>query len=66
MEDGSLAKLRESLDEERAGKIRQDIARIGDVPASSGKTANGKARRKEVTHAEEDDEEDQTGAGFFE
>lgn len=59
MKDGTLDKLKDTVDEAKMEKIRGEAASLCKITRGSGKT-------KDDTAAKDDDEEDNTGAGFFE
>jgi hypothetical protein len=60
-QNGTLEKLRDSVDEEKVERIRKSIATMGTAPG-----AEVKAKNRQAVDADGDDEEDETGVGFFE
>ena len=56
MEKGTLEKLKDVVDEAKMDKIRKDVE----------KTSMGAAKSKDTAGQGEDEEDDDTGAGFFE
>ena len=59
MADGTLDKLKDIVDEAKMEKIRKEVA-------SLCKTTSGQGKSKDSAATKEDDEEDDTGVGFFE